>query len=224
MRNFLHTLALLVLLTGIAYSAPKSHVISFGKWTNIQWFTGPAEDQPVTAKSRAIFVDGKLKEFTLGTQHEITDRLFVVRRVLRINDALPQESAGPARWSWQPGGWLAVDRVTGHITPASLPDFDPFYSAASWYRDHVAYCAITDDGKKLEGLVVQLGRRKTVLKKVIGEAPSVDPDGAACPAPDWDRKPMRVTFAPKGANRLTYSIRARAMETIKDEDDEEAKE
>src|ERR1700722_662080 len=107
MRSFWRTAALLVLLTGSAYSAPKTHVISFGKWTNIQWYTGLAEDQPVTAKSRPMFIDGKLKEFTLGPPHEITDRLFVVRRVLRINDALPQESVGAARWSWQPGGWLA---------------------------------------------------------------------------------------------------------------------
>jgi hypothetical protein len=224
MRTFVHTVAVFALLTGVAYSAPKTHVISFGKWTNIQWYIGPAEDQAVTAKSRAIIVDGKLKEFTLGTPHEITDRIFVVRRALRINDALPQEPAAPSRWSWQPSGWLIVDRATGHIAQASLPDFDPYYSSASWYRDQVAYCGVSDDGKKLEAVVVQLGRRKTVLKKNLGDAPAVEDDRPGCVEPEWDRKPMRVTFAPKGADRMTYTIQAHVMETLKDEDDEEAAE
>jgi hypothetical protein len=119
---------------------------------------------------------------------------------------------------------LVVDRATGHIAQASLPDFDPFYSSASWYRDHIAYCGVSDDGKKQEALVVQLGRRKAVLKKTIGDASTVEDDHPACVAPEWNRKPMRVTFAPKGADRLTYSIHARAMETLKDQEDEEGTE
>lgn len=224
MRTLLRSVALLVILSTTAYSAPKAHIITFGKWTNIQWYTGPDEDQAVTAKARAILVDGKLKEFTLGSPHEITDRLFVVRRALRINDALPQETGGTPRWSWQPSGWLMVDRATGRITQASLPDFDPFYSSASWYRDHIAYCGVSDDGKKLEALVVQLGRRKPMLKKTIGDASTIEDDRSACIAPEWNRKPMRVTFAPKGEDRLTYSIHAHAMQTMKDEGDEEGAE
>ena len=42
-----------------------------------------------------------------------------------------------------------VDRLTGHVSAISLPEFDSYYSPASWYRDYVAYCCVSDDGKKL---------------------------------------------------------------------------
>ena len=73
-------------------------------------------------KVRALVVDGRVKEYVLGAPHEVTDRLFVVRRVFRVNDSLPEDS-GP-RWQWQRGGWLLVDRVTGHVSPINLPEFD----------------------------------------------------------------------------------------------------
>ena len=41
----------------------------------------------------------------------MTDRSFVVRRVLRLNDSLPGDKTG--HWVWQRGPWLLVDRVTG---------------------------------------------------------------------------------------------------------------
>jgi hypothetical protein len=65
--------------------------------------------------------------------HEVTDRLFVIRRAYRLNDNLPPETGVP-RWQWQRGGWLMVDRVTGRVSQVALPEFDAFYSAASWYR------------------------------------------------------------------------------------------
>ena len=40
-------------------------------------------------KIRALLVDGVLKEWTTGDAHDVTDRSFVVRRVIRLNDALP---------------------------------------------------------------------------------------------------------------------------------------
>ena len=70
-------------------------------------------------KVRALYVDTRLKEYTTGTTHEMTDRLFAVRRVFRVNDALPGESA--AHWQWQRGGWLVVDRVSGKISQLNLP-------------------------------------------------------------------------------------------------------
>ncbi|HWX93992.1 MAG TPA: hypothetical protein VNY29_15295 [Terriglobales bacterium] len=45
---------------------------------------------------------------------------------------------------------------------------DPFYSTASWYRDYIAYCGVSDDGTKLFAIVAQLGRRKLILKKPLG--------------------------------------------------------
>jgi len=204
-----------------ALAASKPHVITFGKWTTVKWAAGPTEEKTVEAKVRPIYVDGQLREFTLGVPHEITERLFAARRVLRVNDALPQEAAAP-RWIWQPGGWLMVDRVSGHITQISLPEFDPYASPASWYRDYVAYCGVSDDGKKLEAVVVQAGKRKPVLKKKIGEASN---DGEPlCAAPDWQRQPARVSFAPKVGDKLAYSIRGRAVEAAKEEEEEDATE
>ena len=40
-------------------------------------------------KIRALLVDGVLKEWTTGDAHDVTDRSFVVRRAIRINDTLP---------------------------------------------------------------------------------------------------------------------------------------
>ena len=44
-----------------------------------------------TLKIRALLVDGVLKEWTTGDMHDVTDRSFVVRRVIRLNDALPTD-------------------------------------------------------------------------------------------------------------------------------------
>jgi hypothetical protein len=110
-------------------------------------------------------VDARVKEFVTGAPHEITERLFVVRRVFRLNDGLPDDPT--PKWQWQRGGWLLVDRGTGRISPVNLPDFDASYSASSWYRDYVAYCGVSDDGKKTFAVVAQLNRRKPVLKKLI---------------------------------------------------------
>jgi hypothetical protein len=165
----LRRLALIVAMAMAAREStavPKVHVIAFGKWMSVKW-PDAAGQKLLDLKVRPLFVDARLKEYTTGTPHDLTDRLFVVRRVFRVNDALPAESA--VRWQWQRGGWLLVDRVSGRISQLSLPEFDPFYSTASWYRDYVAYCGVSEDGKKLYAIVMQVGRRKPILKKPVGE-------------------------------------------------------
>jgi len=198
----------------------KVHVITFGKWTSVQWSARAGGDKPQTIKVRALLVDGQLKEYMLGSPHEVTERLFVVRRAFRVNDGLPQDSA--PRWQWQLGAWLLVDRLTGHISPLNLPDFDAFYSAASWYRDYVAYCGIGDDGKKTYAIVAQLNRRKPVLKKPVSDGLSDDaaPD-AACPPPTWQRAPIRVSFEPPGSTRQTFAIHGHIVDVVNDDDEEE---
>src|SRR5579885_2361586 len=156
MRILFRAASVFFLIANTGWAISKPHVITFGKWTAIKWYAGPNEDQPIEAKARSIFVDGKLKEFTLGAPHEVTEHLFVVRRVLHINDSFPQEPV-VNRWTWQPAGWLIVDRVSGHIASLALPDFDPFTSNASWYRDYIAYCGQPEDHKKLNALVIQIG-------------------------------------------------------------------
>jgi len=221
MRNYLHVVLGLALLSAPVAGATKPHVISFGKWTVIKWFVGPDESKALNLKVRALFVDSHLKEFTVGIPHEVTDRLFVVRRVFRVNDVLPEESGTAARWRWQRGGWLLLDRLTGRATQINLPEFDPYYSSANWYRDYVAYCGVSDDGQKLFAIVAQLGRRKPVLKKPLGEAIAADKPDSECPAPVWQRQPPRVTFEPKADEKLTYSIRGRAVDLVNDNDEEE---
>jgi hypothetical protein len=167
-------------------AAPKTHVIAFGKWTSAKWPDANREKM-LDLKVRPLLVDGRVKEYATGNAHEVTERLFVARRVFRINDALPGESA--ARWQWQRGGWLLVDRLTGHISQLSLPEFDPFYSNASWYRDYIAYCGVSEDGKKLFAMVAQIGRRKPILKKDAGEAAAGAEPDSECAAPAWERTP-----------------------------------
>jgi hypothetical protein len=47
-------------------------------------------------KIRGLLVDGFLKEWTTGEAHDVTDRSFVARRVIRLNDSLPGDKPGPA--------------------------------------------------------------------------------------------------------------------------------
>jgi hypothetical protein len=103
---------------------------------------GPNDGKCLDLKVRDLYIDSRAKEFTLGTPHEITERLFVVRRAFRVNDNLPVENAFAPRWVWQRGGWLLVDRITGHVSAIALPEFDSYYSVANWYRDYVAYCGV----------------------------------------------------------------------------------
>ena len=192
-------------------AAPKPHVLTFGKWTTVQWHA--ESGSPLMLKVRGLYLDDRLKEFTFGLPHEITDHLFVVRRAFRVNDALPQEAAVAPRWEWQPGGWLLVDRVTGHVSQIALPEFDPYYSAASWYRDYIAYCGISDDGKKLSAVVTQLGHRKALLKKALGETKQ-ESMGADCPTPTWQRRPARVTFYAGEIQAATYAVHGHAAEAV----------
>lgn len=202
-----------------AAAVTKPHVITFGKWTTVPWSSGFDSSKPQTLKMRPLIVDGRIKEYILGAPHEVTDRLFVARRVFRINDSLPQEPN--PRWSWQRGGWLLIDRVSGKISALNLPEFDPLYSAASWYRDYAAYCGVADDGKKY-AIVAQVSRRKPVVKKLLaGEAIPEDaaPD-SACAPPAWQRTPVQVSFQPPGAAKQTYAVRGHIVDVVVDDEED----
>ena len=214
-----------------AVAATKNHLITFGKWTTVQWSpeSGAADEKPPTLKVRPLLVDSHVKEFTLGPVHDVTDRLFVVGRAFRLNDSLPQESTSMPRWEWQRGGWLLVDRATGRISPLNLPDFDVSNSAVSWYRDYAAYCGVSDDSKKVYAVVAQISRRKPILKKPIDIARVADkgtkdvPADSACAAPVWQRTPVRVTFEPAGTPKQTFAIRGHIVDLMtEEEEDEEA--
>ena len=209
-----------MLLVSILHAASKPHVITLGKWQTIKWFVGASDDTSIDLKVRGVFVDGKLKEYAIGPTHDVTESLFVIRRAFRLNDALPNEN-GKEQWRWERGGWLLVDRQSGRISPIMLPLMDSFYSVSSWYRDYVAYCGVSEDGKKFYAVVSQLGRRKPLLRKYVGVAASSEVPDSACPAPRWERKPARVTFELKGADKVVYALRTRALDIVDSGDEDE---
>ncbi len=207
MRRLVPLLFAGVLMAGFAQAATKPHVITFGKPMTVKFFVGPTETNTVEMKIRPLYVDNRLKEFTTGEPHEVTDRLFVIRQVYRLNDRLPTDQKKEPTFLWQRGGWLTVDRSTGRVALVTLPDFDPFYSAASWYRDYVAYCGVSSDGEKLFAVVAQLRAKKPILRQSLGEAHTGDLPESVCAAPAWDRQPPRVTFLPHRGQKSTWTIR-----------------
>ena len=216
----------LFILSNASLAASKPHVVALGKWTSVQWFPeGNAAEKPVAMKVRPLLVDARIKEFAFGPVHDVTDRLFVVRRAFRVNDNLPEDDAAP-HWQWQRSGWLLVDRVSGHISPLNLPEFDAFYSGVSWYRDYAAYCGVSEDGKKIYAIVAQISRRKPVVKKPLegetwNEEQNAVPE-SACPAPTWQRAPVRVSFVAPGIAKQTFSIHGHVVDVVSEENDEEA--
>ncbi len=232
-KNFGLTLFLLLALVPLgAVAAGKSgtHVISFGKITAVRLFLGPDEENATPMKVRPLLVDAKVKEFVTGDVHEVTDRLFVVRRAYRLNNNLPGEAGKAPNWVWQRGGWLMVDRLTGRVSQLSLAEFDPFYSEASWFRDYAAYCGVSDSGEKLSAVVIQIGRKKPVLKKELGNASQGQTLDSECDPPTWEKKPTRVTFRPKhgepkngepqNGEALSFSIFGHASDAAPGSDEE----
>ena len=175
-------------------------------------------------KIRALVVDGAVKEWVTGDAHDVTDRSFVVRRAMRLNDALPGDKPGTgdkkSQWVWQRGPWLLVDRVTGHLTALKLPDYDPGVSQVIWFRDYGAYCGVTPSGKGLYAVVAQVAVRKPVLAKKLEALDAGSRTQAACGAPEWQREPLRVTFHPAGKDAASFDIVPGSAVLVEDSGDE----
>jgi hypothetical protein len=206
MRNIL-VLCCMTFFNLASGAATKPHMVVLGKWSVVKRLSDEDGSKIQDARVRPLVVDGRIREYALGPVHDVTERLFVVQRMFRLNDSLPLES-GPVRWRWEAGGWLLVDRLSGKIQAINLPEFDPEISSVNWFRDYAAYCGIGDDVKKSFAMIVQLGRRKPVLKK------PVDGDAAECGAPQWQRDPVRATFDPGGAQKFTFSVRTHAVDLV----------
>ncbi len=195
--------------------AVKPKVVTFGPWTKVAFFVGPHEEKSIDIKIRTLLVDGKIKEFVSGDVHEVTDRFFVVRKAFRVNDWLPDDDKPKEhRWKWQRGGWLLVDRNTARISQLALPQYDPFYSSVSWFRDYVAYCGLSDDGDKLFAMVAQLGRKKPILKQKLGDAKNGEMPESECSSPHWERNPIRVTFEPIGGPKQSFQVFGHAADAM----------
>lgn len=213
------TVALLLVLYAVAASKP--HVVALGKTTAVKLFVGPSEDKTLDITVRPLYVDTKLKEFTTGDSHDVTDREFVVRRAYRINDTLPDDNHKTPKWLWQRGGWLLVDRVSGRISLVKLPDFDPFYSEVTWYRDYAAYCGITSNGERVTAVVAEIGSKKPLFHKELEKVSMGDSPDSNCAAPHWDRQPARVTFLPRSGDKFSVNVSGRFADEAPDNDSDD---
>jgi hypothetical protein len=161
-----------------------------------------------------------VSEWTTGEAHDVTDRSFVVRRALRINDALPGDAkAVLGHWVWQRGPWLLVDRVTGHVAALKLPDYEPGVSLVAWFRDYAAYCGVTPAGKSLYAVVAQLGVRKPVLAKKLAAYDAEGHVQPVCDLPEWQREPLRVTFHPASKDAVSFDLMGGSAVLVEDGDE-----
>lgn len=192
------------------FAATKVHSVALGAVRRVPYTQPDAtpdtrSDETSNLKVRPLMVDDKQKEWTTGDLHEVTDRSFTIRRALRLNDALPTD-AGP-RWVWQPGPWLLVDRISGHVTALHLPDFDPAVSDVTWFRDYAAYCGTGTSAKGgLFAVVAQLGARRVIVQRQIGPWPQQDHFIPVCQPARWQRLPLRVTLQPTAGEPFTFDV------------------
>jgi hypothetical protein len=101
LRLTVMVLAVLFAAFPVAQAAPrKAHVVVLGATRKVPYSkagdpAGAAQAEN-ELKVRALLVDGVVKEWTTGQAHDVTDRSFVVRRVIKLNDALPSDNAFPS--------------------------------------------------------------------------------------------------------------------------------
>jgi hypothetical protein len=213
-------------------SPRKVHVVALGGARRVPYSrTGdpagaaPGED---CLKIRPLVVDGNVKEWTTGESHDVTDRSFVVRRAMRLNDDLPSDkppersARAASTWVWQRGPWLLVDRVAGHITALKLPDYDPGVSQIAWFRDYAAYCGVTSSGKSLYAVVAQIAARKPVLARKLGAFDPASRTESACSMSEWQREPLRATFHPAGKDPVSFDIVPGSAILVEDSEDDAA--
>ncbi len=185
------------------------HVVALGAVRKVPYTPPEAtpdnkSEEATTLRIRPLLVDEKTREWTVGDLHEVTDRTFVIRRALRINDSLPGEAA---RWTWQPGPWLQVDRTTGHITPLHLPNFDSQISEVAWFRDYAAYCGLIPTLKGgVVAVVAELGTHKAIAQHTLASWPLDKPSHPVCTPAQWQRTPMRATLSLTGGQPITFDV------------------
>jgi len=234
--RFIGTIAIFVTAGLLAVphlvAAPrKPHIVGLGAARKVP-YTKKGDPAGASAsddslKIRALLVDSVVKEWTTGDAHDVTDRSFVVRRVIRLNDSLPTDKpaehlAGDyqGHWVWQRGPWLLVDRITGHIVALKLPDYDPGVSQVSWFRDYGAYCGVTGTGKSLYAVVAQVAARKPVLAKKLEAFDAENHPDSVCATAEWQREPLRITFHPAGKDAASFDLVPGSAVLVEDAGDE----
>ena len=225
------SIALLLLpLPLLAGGRAKPHTVGIGAGKRVPYSitsdpSGAAPDEK-TLRVRPLIVDDKVKDWTTGEVHDITDRSFVVRRALRLNDSLPGDKT--EHWIWQRGPWIMIDRTNGHVTAMKLPDYDPAVSQVVWFRDYAAYCGLTSGGHQLYAVVAQVAARRPILAKKIGPwSPTPPAPGApatpACAKATWQRDPLRVSFSPTSvAEPMNFNLVGLSAVLVEDGDTEDS--
>jgi hypothetical protein len=216
-------MAVALVLPAMAWGAAVPHVVALGAARrepySIESDPAGARKEETELRVRPLTVDGKVKEWTTGEAHDVTDRSFVVRRAVRLNDALPTDHG--ERWVWQRGPWLLVDRVSGKVAALHLPDFDPAVSEAVWFRDYAAYCGVNASGKQLFAVVAQVEARRPLLAKKLGPWDAADHPSPACAPAIWQREPLRVSFQPTGAAEVSYDLVGTSAVLVEDDDSDD---
>src|SRR5215470_5422287 len=78
------------MLAATGYAAPRPHTVTLGRWRTVELRSESGAAQET--KIRELIIDGRIREYTTGAPHDVTERLFVVRHAYRMNDALPEEA------------------------------------------------------------------------------------------------------------------------------------
>lgn len=222
-RSCILTLSALFVLSEVcpAFAAAKAkpHYAALGKARPVAYSSegdpsGALPDEK-TLKVRPLVVNGKVKDWTTGGIHEVTPRTFTVQSAIRVNDALPTDKG--EHWVWQRGPWLLVDRG-GKVSALRLPDYDPAVSRVVWFRDYAAYCGLTPSGKSLYAMVAKLAVRRPVLSRKLEKWSAAEHSGPACAPAVWQREPLRVSFAPTGADPVSFDLEGSSAVLVRDAD------
>jgi hypothetical protein len=212
-------LALACACAGLAAVA-KTHSIGLGAVRKVPYSVagdpaGARADES-ELRIRPLMMDGKVKEWTTGEAHDVTDRSFAVRRAVRLNDALPADKA--EHWIWQRGPWLLIDRASGKVTALHLADYDPAVSDVVWFRDYAAYCGLNASRKELYGIVAQIAARKPLLARKLGKWDPLNHPSPACAPAAWQRTPLRIAFQPTGGTALSFDLVGLSAVLVEDGD------
>jgi hypothetical protein len=209
----------------------KTHAVGLGTVRKVPYSVAGdpagARADETELRIRPLVVDGKVKEWTTGEAHDVTDRSFAVRRAIRLNDALPADNDSSIRrvpqdhaghWVWQRGPWLLIDRASGKVTALHLADYDPMVSDVVWFRDYAAYCGLNAAGKQLYGIVAQIAARKPVLARKLGKWDPLDHPSPACAPASWQRTPLRIAFQPNGGQPVSFDLVGLSAVLVEDGD------
>jgi hypothetical protein len=213
----------LVLSAGLALPAgaarAKQHSVALGGFRSVPY---SAEGDPAGAlpgethlKVRPLVVDGKVRDWTTGEAHYVTESSLVVREAVRMNDSLPAEKK--LDWVWQRGPWVLINRMTGRETVLKLSHFVSGVSDVVWFRNYAAYCGLSASGKELYAVVAELEVRRPLLAKKLGTWKPEGNPTPACAAAVWQRDPMKVTFAPTGMAATSYDLVGTSVTRVKDD-------